>query len=112
MEIEAIKARIEQQKAENTKVDKDIEKLNVEVSYQNFNRDHLLEERAERILKERFVVWLSIFTVNDDLCSQNKRTSLPGQNDETCPIQPLQHRWTNNASRNTETENVSDAVRP
>ncbi|KAL5288042.1 CFAP43.2 family protein [Megaselia abdita] len=53
MEIEAIKTKIEEQKEENTKIDKAIEKLNVEVSYQNFNRDHLLEERADRILKER-----------------------------------------------------------
>lgn len=53
MEIEALKAKIEEQQDENIKVDKSIEKLNVEVSYQNFNRDHLLEERAERILKER-----------------------------------------------------------
>lgn len=53
METEALKARIEEQKDENTKVDKFIERLNVEVSYQNFNRDHLLEERSERILKER-----------------------------------------------------------
>lgn len=54
MEIEGIKSKINEQKEENVKVDKDIEKLNVEVSYQNFNRDHLLEERAERILKERW----------------------------------------------------------
>lgn len=53
MEIEAIKTKIKEQKEENTKIDKVIEKLNVEVSYKNFNRDHLLEERAERILKER-----------------------------------------------------------